>query len=91
MKRWVVVLRALGNINRLKIIDILSRGKKMSVGELAKQLRISLKSTSNHLAILKNLDVLEAEGANGRVFYSTNRGMPNDFMKILRQIIKMSL
>ncbi len=88
MKRWSVVFRVLANINRLKIISILYGGRKMSVGNIAESLKISLKSTSNHLAILKNLDVLESQGASGRVFYSINPKMPNDFRKILNNTFK---
>jgi len=88
MKRWIVVFRTLANVNRLKIIDILSRGRKMNVGDIAKQLHISFAATSNHLAMLKNLDVLESEGASGHVFYSVNNHMPRDFRKILDHIRK---
>jgi len=88
MKRWTIVFRALANINRLKIIRMLSDGRGMSVGDIADTLKISFKATSNHLAILKNLDVLEATGAAGHVFYSLNAGMPRDFRTILNFSIK---
>lgn len=88
MKRWTVVFRTLSNINRLKIIEMLSDGRKMNVGDIAKDLKISFKAVSNHLAMLKNLDILEAQGAAGHVFYSLNSQMPNDFRKILNHIIK---
>ena len=83
MKRWSVVFRTLSNVNRLKIINILSKTGKMNVGDIAQELNISFAATSNHLAMLKNLDVLEAEGATGHVFYSINKRMPNDFRKVL--------
>ena len=83
MKRWTVVFRALANINRLKIIQMLLRGnsKRMTVSEIADELKISFKATSNHLAILKNLDVLEAQGKDGHVFYSISAQMPKDLRK----------
>ena len=88
MKRWTVVFRALANINRLKIIKMLADGHKMNVGDIAEDLNISFKATSNHLAMLKNLDVLEAQGAEGHVFYSINPQMPKDFQKIIEIILK---
>lgn len=88
MKRWTVVFRALANINRLKIIQILAYGQKMNVGDITRELKISFKAVSNHLAILKNLDVLEAQGAAGHVFYSLNSQMPNDFRRVLNHILK---
>lgn len=79
VKRWVVVFRALANTNRLKIIRMLRDGRKMSVTDISSELRISFKATSNHLAMLRSLDVLEATGTEGRVLYSVNSGMPEDF------------
>jgi len=88
MKRWTVIFRALANINRLKIIKLLVDGRKMSVTDIAEDLGISFKATSNHLALLKNLDVLEAQGTAGHVFYSFNRQLPKDFQKIIEIILK---
>jgi len=88
MKRWTVIFRALANINRLKIIKLLADGRKMSVTDIAEDLKISFKATSNHLALLKNLDVLEAQGAAGHVFYSFNQQLPEDFQKIIEITLK---
>lgn len=86
MKRWTIIFRALANINRLKIISILSDGRKMNVSDISRSLHISFKATSNHIAMLKNLDVIEPEGASGHVFYTINKNMPVDFKKILSNI-----
>jgi len=67
---------------------MLADGHKMNVGDIAKSLNISFKATSNHLAILKNLDVLEAQGAEGHVFYSFNQQLPKDFQKIIEITLK---
>ena len=83
MKRWTVVFKALSNFNRLKIIKILSSNKRMNVGEIAKELKVSFTATSNHLIILEKLEVLEAEGASGHVFYNLNSEMPSDFEKAI--------
>ncbi len=78
-KRWTVVFRALANVNRLKIIEMLSKGEALHVGDIAERLGISLKATSNHLAIFKRLDVVDAHGKSGHVFYSMSPSMPEDF------------
>jgi DNA-binding transcriptional ArsR family regulator len=83
LKRWVVVYSALANINRLKIIEMLSESASLSVTEISQELGISIKATSNHLAILRNADVLEAKGTAGRVLYSVNKNMPNDFREAI--------
>ena len=80
-RRWTIIFRALANINRLKIIRMLSGSRKMNVSEIAVALEISIKATSNHLAILKNLSVLSPQGVEGHVFYSINSQMPKDFRK----------
>ncbi|MDP3763359.1 MAG: winged helix-turn-helix domain-containing protein [bacterium] len=79
LKRWTVVFRALANINRLKIIKMLSNSHRMSVTDISIELKISFKATSNHLAILRSLDVLEPQGTEGHVLYSINSSMPKDF------------
>lgn len=86
IKRWTVIFRALANGNRLKIIAMLSRGKggRMNVTQIAQALKISFKATSNHLTILKNLDVLEDQGTEGRVYYSVSPDMPDDFRRAIR-------
>ena len=88
MKRWTVIFRALANINRLKIIEMLSDGRRMNVSEISQALKISFKATSNHLAILKNLDVLEPQGVDGHVFYSLNSQLPSDFRKAIDLFLK---
>jgi len=60
----------------------------MSVTDIAEYLQISFKATSNHLALLKNLDVVEAQGASGHVFYFFNRQLPKDFQKIIEIALK---
>ncbi len=63
------VFKALANRRRLKILEYLAGGKKASVGELAGHLKLSFKSTSKHLAILKNIDLVESEQVSLTRFY----------------------
>lgn len=83
MKRWTQIFKALGNINRLKIIKLLSRSQAMAVSEVAREIKVSVKGTSKHLIILHNLDVLESVGRGGHVYYSVNAEMPSDLRKII--------
>ncbi len=86
-KRWTIIFKALGNINRIKIIQMLGSGQNLNVTQISKELDISLKATSQHLIILQNLDVLEAEGKQGHVYYTLNKGLPTD----LKNSIKLFL
>lgn len=90
MKRWTIIFKTLGNINRLKILKLLSDGDSLSVGDIADKIRISIKGTSQHLILLHNLDVLEAEGKKGHVYYSINPDMPKDFKQALTVYLKQS-
>jgi len=84
MPRWTIVFKALSNINRLKILTLLSTKGKLHVTDIAEALKISLTATSNHLIMLQKLDVLETEGKDGHVFYELNPQMPQDFAKNIK-------
>lgn len=84
MKRWTQIFKALSNINRVRIVKILSGGERKSVSEIANALDISLKATSKHLITLHNLDVLSNRGKNNRVEYWLNPDMPTDIQKTVK-------
>lgn len=84
MKRWTQIFKALANINRLRIVRLLSDGDERTVAAVAREIHISFKATSKHLILLHNLDVLKNIGKAGHVFYSLNRDMPRDIKPIVR-------
>lgn len=84
LKRWTTNFKALANINRLKIISMLSQGASLTVSQIARELKISIKSTSKHLIILNNLEVLENLGKDGHVYYSINPNPPKDLQKSIK-------
>ena len=84
VKYWVKIFKALGNEGRLKILKMLLGGKEYTVSEIAKEIGISLKSTSKHLIALCNLGFLESTGKQGRVYYKIDL---SDYPKI-REILK---
>lgn len=83
IKRWAIVFRALANANRLQIIKFLENDRRMAVSDIAEALDISIASTSNHLAILKNLDVVDDQGKDAHVYYRLSHELPKDFQKII--------
>ena len=83
MKRWVKIFRALANINRLKIVELLADGRELTVSEISKEIGISFRATSQHLIILRNLDVLDGTGKQGHVYYSLNKTLPKDLRRAL--------
>jgi DNA-binding transcriptional ArsR family regulator len=83
MKRWSLIFKTLSNVNRLKIIKLLVHGKILNVGDIARELNVSVKTASKHLIILNNLDVVDYIGKDNHVFYSLNKNMPKDFKSII--------
>ncbi len=69
------VLKALANRRRLKIIKYVARNGRATVSELAEHLNLSFKSTSKHIAVLKNADVVDSEQISLSRFYTLTRPM----------------
>ena len=66
-------LKALANKRRLAIIKFLAAKERASVGSIAEEIKLSFKSTSNHLLILSSSDVLEREQTSTTVLYRLAR------------------
>ncbi|HLD86149.1 MAG TPA: metalloregulator ArsR/SmtB family transcription factor [Patescibacteria group bacterium] len=78
------VLKALANRRRLTIVTILKRRRSATVGELAAALKVTLPTTSKHLAMLSTAEVVEYERQSLNVFYHLADDMP----VIARAVIK---
>ncbi len=70
------VLKALANRRRLALFTYLRRHHEATVGELATSIKLSLKATSKHLAILASVGVLEREQRSVLAYYSLARPLP---------------
>ncbi|MDP3741447.1 MAG: metalloregulator ArsR/SmtB family transcription factor, partial [bacterium] len=88
MKRWTQIFKALGNVNRLKIIKLLSDKAPMTVTDISGELEISFRATSQHLIILHGLDILTNEGKEGHVYYGYNRIMPSEIKKVVEIFLR---
>ena len=64
------ILKALANRRMLEIIKYIKGKKKANVGNIAKHIKLSFRSTSRHLAILSGADLLKKEQRNVLIFYS---------------------
>ena len=63
------VFKALGNPNRLLIVDALSAGERC-VAELTELVGLDMSTVSNHLAVLRNVGLLADERRGTQVFYA---------------------
>jgi len=63
------ILKAVANKRRLAILKYLKIAREAPVGDIAGQIKLSLKATSKHLAILDGVDILEKEQRSKQMFY----------------------
>ena len=61
-------LKALSNENRLKVLYII-KDKELSVGEIEKSLNLSQSALSQHLAVLRNYDIVKTRRNAQTIFY----------------------
>ncbi len=77
------VLKAFANRRRLAITQLIQKKKEMSVGSIAGEIRLSLKATSKHLAVLMGANVLEREQRGTQMHYRLAPDMPEPARKII--------
>ncbi len=87
MKRIEKVFKALANKKRLEILVFIAQIKSASMGEIADEIKTSIKSTSKHLLVLYNADFLEKERVHGLTIYSLNDKI-SDTGKTLLNLLK---
>ena len=63
-------LKAVANIRRLGIIKCLKTEKRAAVGQIAHIIKLSFRSTSKHLAILKAADIVESSQQGFQAIYT---------------------
>ena len=64
-------LKALSDLNRLKILDLLFKGE-LCVSDMVKALKIDQPKVSHHLAILKRAGVIIDRRQGRKIIYSLN-------------------
>ena len=63
------IFKALANRRRILIIKLLKKNKEMTVGDIARAIKLSFKSTSKHLSVLYLVGIVHKEQRNLQVFY----------------------
>lgn len=69
MNKLERTLKALANRRRLAILAYLKKNREASVGEIAAQIRLSLKATSKHLLVLAATDIVAKDQRGLQMFY----------------------
>jgi DNA-binding transcriptional ArsR family regulator len=80
------ILKALANKRRILMLKILKKRKKISVGNMAKEIKLSFRSTSKHFSILYTVGILEKE-QNGLIMYYSLASKSNKIIWYILSII----
>lgn len=62
-------LSVIGNAKRLHILHLLAKGE-LSVGTLAEEITLSQSATSQHLALLRDQDLVQPRRVSQTIYYS---------------------
>ncbi|MEK7120087.1 MAG: metalloregulator ArsR/SmtB family transcription factor [Patescibacteria group bacterium] len=89
MKQLERIFKGLANRRRLAIIKILLKRKVMTVAEIAGEINLSFTSTSKHLAILRQLDIVDCQQKSLSVYYSISKSLP-EVVQLLSKSISNS-
>lgn len=76
------VWKALADPTRRKILSLL-KDKDMNAGEIANEFNMTKPSISNHLNILKQADLVDAEKVGQNVNYSLKTSVLQDVLKLI--------
>jgi DNA-binding transcriptional ArsR family regulator len=63
-------IKALSHPDRIAILELLQKKERASVGEIQSHLNLEQASTSNHLRILRDQQILVAKRAGKNKYYS---------------------
>ncbi len=80
-------IHAIGDKNRIKIINLLNSTPKLSIQEISDLLNLSLTAVKYHISLLKETNLISTTKNNNRkVFYSFN---PSGFRNIIKSLEKI--
>ncbi len=69
-------MKALANERRLRALGYLRAHKEESVSGIARKLHLSIRSTSKHLGVLRNVRLVEREQRSKVAFYALDEEIP---------------
>jgi ArsR family transcriptional regulator len=86
------VFKALGDQKRLQIIKMLvsNENDTFCVTDVANKLNITQPAASQHIKILKNINLLEENRKGFRIYYTINRKILQTYKNEIDQLFKKS-
>jgi len=89
----VDIFKALGDPVRMKLIRVLGTQfeNSASVGDLVKMFKISQPAISQHLKILKNMNLVTAKKDSYFVYYSVNTEKIKEYKKLMDEVFVLGI
>ncbi len=85
LERKARIFALFGDPNRLRILDLLVRKKRMNVSEISEGIGMSIACTSHHLQLLKDQEVVGATKEGNSVYYEVEK---DPLLKQLLSLLK---
>jgi ArsR family transcriptional regulator len=82
------VFKALGDPTRLKIISLMTSSKNLCVNVIAERIGMSQPAISQHLKILKNAGILDAQKIGSHVHYSINKQKVKEYKNYFNNLFQ---
>jgi DNA-binding transcriptional ArsR family regulator len=84
------VFQALGHTTRIAIVELLRAGE-LSAGVIQEHLGIEQANVSQHLAVLRNRQILSSRKEGNQVFYSLRNPVLIEVLDIMRRYFQTNL
>jgi len=87
-----LLFKALGDPTRLKLLRLLmfNEDDKLKVIDLAEKIGISQPAITQHIKILKELNLIKSNKEQNRTFYYINKTRYKSYQKALNSILEIS-
>ena len=82
------IIKAMAHPTRLFIVDELARTGERCVCELTEMVGVDMSTVSRHLAMLKNVGIIEDEKRGSQVYYSLRCRCATDFFECVESVMK---
>lgn len=82
------LFKALADPTRLHMIQLLAKKQRLCVNELAEQLSVSQSAVSQHLRILRQLDLVSSERMGYHIHYQLKHATLATMQSVLEQLMK---
>lgn len=84
------MFRVLGHPVRIRILELLVHGER-TVGDLQAALQLDSSGTSQHLAALRQVGVLDSRREGTSVYYRLKDPLVSELLVVAKQILTMAL